>query len=395
MGTVFQSARDPLDGVLDSSALPPKSGASPQSMPTVPFLPLKDILQPYRSELLAAAARVIDSGWFIHGTEHEAFESEFAAYCGGGECIGVANGLDALTLILRAYKELGRLHEGDEVIVPANTFIASILAITESRLTPILVDPELTTFNLDPARLLAVLTSRTRAILPVHLYGQLADMPAISAFARTHNLLVIEDAAQAHGATFQGRKAGTWGDAAGFSFYPGKNLGALGDGGAVLTKSPELAQALRALRNYGSHVKYHNIYQGPNSRLDEIQAAFLRVRLRYLDAENSHRRRVATRYRDEIRHPLVILPATANEESHVWHLFVVRTKGRESLMHHLAASGIQTAIHYPIPPHRQECYPTLHLPPLPVTETIHREVLSLPISPVLTDDQVTCTCLLY
>lgn len=358
-------------------------------MSTIPFLPLKDIIHPYRDELVAAATKVIDSGWYIHGNEHDAFEAEFAAFCGSGECIGVANGLDALILILRAFKELGRLQEGDEVIVPANTFIASILAITETRLKPVLVEPDTATFNLDPARLAAALTARTRAIMPVHLYGQLADMPAICIFAQKHNLLVIEDAAQAHGATLQGRKAGTWGDAAGFSFYPGKNLGALGDGGAALAKSPELARTLRAIRNYGSHVKYHNTYQGPNSRLDEIQAAFLRIRLRHLEAENARRRMVAVRYRNEIRHPAVKLPFTADEASHVWHLFVVRTKFRQSLMQHLTAAGVQTAIHYPIPPHRQKCYPMLHVHPLPETETIHSEVLSLPRSPAISDEQVS------
>lgn len=358
-------------------------------MSTIPFLPLKDILQPYRDELVAAATKVIDSGWYIHGTEHEAFEAEFATFCGGGECIGVANGLDALVLILRAYKELGRLQEGDEVLVPANTFIASILAITENRLKPVLVEPDPATFNLDPSRLATALSARTRAIMPVHLYGQMADMAAICQFAQAHDLIVIEDAAQAHGAALQGRKAGTWGDAAGFSFYPGKNLGALGDGGAVLTKSPELAHTLRAIRNYGSHVKYQNVYQGPNSRLDEMQAAFLRVRLRHLDDENAHRRQVAARYRKEITHPAVHLPATLDEENHVWHLFVVRTKARQSLIQHLTASSIQTAIHYPIPPHRQECYPMLHLLPLPLTEAMHIEVLSLPISPVIADAQVS------
>lgn len=357
---------------------------------TIPFLSLRDVNAQYRDELVAAATRVIDSGWYIHGREHEEFEKEFAAFCGAGECLGVATGLDALILILRAYKKSGRLQDGDEVIVPANTFIASLLAITENRLTPVLVEPDPKSFNLDPAQLAAALTSRTKAIMAVHLYGQLADMPSICRFARKHALLVIEDAAQAHGAVLQGRKAGMWSDAAGFSFYPGKNLGALGDAGAVLTADADLAKTIRALRNYGSHVKYHNLYQGPNSRLDEIQAAFLRVRLEHLDAENECRRAVAQRYRTEIKNPRVVLPQVVMTESaHVWHLFVVRVPEREVFMKHLADSGVQTVVHYPIPPHRQECYPQLNTQVLPITEAIHREVVSLPLSPVMTGEQVS------
>jgi len=355
----------------------------------IQFLSLKDINADYRDELVVAATRVIDSGWYIHGREHEEFEKEFAAFCGAGECLGVATGLDALILILRAYKELGRLRDGDEVIVPANTFIASLLAVTENRLTPVLVEPDPKSFNLDSARLASALTPRTKAIMAVHLYGQLADMPAICRFAQAHGLLIIEDAAQAHGAVLQGRKAGTWGDAAGFSFYPGKNLGALGDAGAVLTADAELANTIRALRNYGSHVKYHNLYQGPNSRLDEIQAAFLRVRLGHLDEGNAHRRKIALRYRTEIKNPRVDLPqATLAESAHVWHLFVVRVPDRESLVKHLAGLGVQTAIHYPIPPHHQQCYPQFSAQVLPITEAIHREVISLPLSPVMSADQV-------
>ncbi len=359
-------------------------------MNSIPFLDLKCLNGQYRNDLIAAAARVLDSGWYIHGREHEAFEKEFAAFCGKGECVGVANGLDALILILRAAKELGRLREGDEVIVPANTFIASVLAITENRLVPVLVEPDARSFNLDPAGLAAALTPRTKAIMAVHLYGQMADMPAICRFAKEHGLMVIEDAAQAHGAVLQGRKAGTWGQAAGFSFYPGKNLGALGDAGAVLTADAELAKVIRALRNYGSHVKYHNLYQGPNSRLDEIQAAFLRVRLRHLDAENQRRRVVARRYLAEIKNPKVALPAVViGEAAHVWHLFVVRVPDRDGFGRHLSQHGVQTIIHYPIPPHRQECYPRLHRLSFPITEAIHREVVSLPVSPVMTEDQVS------
>ncbi len=358
-------------------------------MNPVPFLPLKSINAVYRDELVAAAARVVDSGWYIHGKEHEAFEKEYAAYCGGGECVGLANGLDALTLILRAYREMGRLREGDEVIVPGNTYIASVLAITENRLVPVMVEPDIRSFNVDPAAISSALTRRTCAVLPVHLYGQLADMDAICEIADRHKLLVIEDAAQAHGAEQRGRKAGSLGHAAGFSFYPGKNLGALGDAGAVLTSDTELATTLRALRNYGSHVKYQNLMEGPNSRLDEIQAAFLRVRLRHLGRENAHRRSVATRYREGIRNARVALPSVVGEEgSHVWHLFVVRVDARDEFVRHLSDRGIQTVIHYPIPPHRQKCYSRYSSLSLPITEAIHREVVSLPISPVITDEQV-------
>lgn len=354
-----------------------------------PFLDLREINLRQRDELLAAAGRVFDSGWYIHGTEHEAFEREFAAYCGASECIGVANGLDALTLVLRAWKEMGVLRDGDEVLVPANTYIASILAITENRLAPVLVEPDPATYNLDPALLAAACTARTRAILAVHLYGQAADMTRITNFARERGLIVLEDAAQAHGAVHAGRKSGTWGDAAGFSFYPGKNLGALGDAGAITTNDQELAALLRALRNYGSHKKYHNFHQGPNSRLDELQAALLRVKLPVLDADNEHRRQVAARYRAGIKNPKIGLPAVvAGEEGHVWHLFVVRVSDRESFVRHLAAQGVQTVIHYPIPPHRQPCYPQLHHFSLPITEAIHREVVSLPISPVMIEAQV-------
>lgn len=356
---------------------------------TIPFLSLKDVNAPHRDELVAAAIRVIDGGWFIHGKEHEAFEREFAAYCGVPDCVGVANGLDALTLALRAWKEMGKLQEGDEVLVPANTYIASILAVTENRLIPVLIEPDLATYNLDDARLAAALTPRTRVILPVHLYGQLAPMREIMAFARAHKLLVLEDCAQAHGATIEGRRAGAWGDAAGFSFYPGKNLGALGDAGALTTVDPELAKTVRALRNYGSHVKYQNLYQGPNSRLDEIQAAFLRVKLPHLDAETERRRAIARRYRDGIRHPSVTLPAvTAGEAAHVWHLFVVRVPDRADFVRHLTAAGVNTVIHYPIPPHQQEAYRAWSTQSLPVTEAIHREVVSLPMSPAHTDAEV-------
>ena len=355
----------------------------------VPFLNLKAINAQYRDELVAAATRVIDSGWYIHGAEHQGFEADFSAYHGGGFALGVANGLDALTLTIRAWKELGLMREGDEVLVPANTYIASILGVTENRLVPVLVEPDERTYNLDPARLAAALTPRTRAILPVHLYGQAADMPSIMSFAREHGLKVLEDCAQAHGAVVGGRKVGTWGDAAGFSFYPGKNLGALGDAGAVLTSDRHLADTIRALRNYGSHQKYFNVFQGVNSRLDELQAALLRVRLRHLDSENERRRAVANRYLVSVRNPAVRLPQFVTGDSgHVWHLFVVRVSNRESFVSHLTAAGIQTVIHYPTPPHRQQCYPELHSWVLPITDAIHREVVSLPISPAMSELEI-------
>ena len=356
----------------------------------IPFLDLKAILAQYREELIAAATRVIDGGWFIHGAEHAAFEAELATYQGGGHVIGVANGLDALNLILRAWREMGLLRPGDDILVPANTCIASILAITENRLCPVFIEPDERTFNLDPDRLAAGLSPRTKAVMAVHLYGQAADMPVILEFAARHGLKVIEDAAQAHGARLRGKMIGDWGDASGFSFYPGKNLGGLGDGGAIVTRDASLAEVVRAIRNYGSRAKYENIYQGVNSRLDEIQAAFLRVRLRHLDQENARRREIAERYRAEIHNPSVRLPVViGSEDSHVWHLFVVRVPERERFMRSLADVGIQTAIHYPIAPHRQKCFPDYHRLVLPITEAIHREVVSLPISPVMTDQNVS------
>ncbi len=353
----------------------------------IPFLDLKAINQQYRNELVEAATRVIDSGWYIQGQEVEAFEREFADYCGTQHCIGVANGLDALTLTLRAWKEQGRLKEGDEVIVPANTYIASVLAITENRLKPILVEPDEATFNLCPKKTAAAISPDTKAILAVHLYGQIAPMKEIMALAKARNLLVLEDAAQAHGASIEGKRAGSWGDAAGFSFYPGKNLGALGDGGAVTTDDTELAKTIRALGNYGSHKKYENRYQGVNSRLDEIQAAMLRVKLRHLDEEIEHRRKVAEHYLANIDNPVILLPASGERESHVWHLFVVRTDKREELQQHLNDNDVQTLIHYPLPPHKQKAYSEWSTLRHPLTESMHRTVLSLPISGVFSFDE--------
>lgn len=353
----------------------------------IEFLNLKAANREYRQELIEAATRVIDSGWYIQGTELKAFESEFAAYCGTKHCIGVANGLDALILTLRAWKELGKLKDGDEVIVPSNTYIASILAISANDLVPVLVEPDVATYNLCPKQTEAAITAKTRAILPVHLYGQLADMPAIMAVAQRHNLLVLEDSAQAHGAELNGKKAGNWGDASGFSFYPGKNLGALGDAGAVTTNDAELATMLKALRNYGSHEKYKNLVPGVNSRLDEIQAAMLDVKLKYLEEETQHRRHIAGLYLNGIKNPLIQLPLKeVNAETytqHVWHLFVIRSNQREALQQYLLNHGVQTLIHYPIPPHKQQAYKEWNNLNYPISEQIHTEVLSLPMGPTL------------
>ncbi|QRP63257.1 DegT/DnrJ/EryC1/StrS family aminotransferase [Rhodanobacter sp. FDAARGOS 1247] len=354
----------------------------------VPFLDLGEVNARYADELKAAAARVIDSGWYVLGEELAAFEREFAAWCGLRHAVGTGNGLDALSLILRGYRELGLLAEGDEVIVPGNTFIASFLAISENRLVPVPVEPDAATFNIDPACVAAAIGPRTRAIMAVHLYGQLADMPALRALARQHGLLLIEDAAQAHGAMRDGCRAGAFGDAAAFSFFPAKNLGALGDGGAVVTDDDALARRIAALRNYGSDVKYRHLYQGVNSRLDEMQAAMLRVKLKHLDADVAWRRRVARRYRDGIHHPQIRLPHVVRGEQHAWHLFVLRSAQRDALQRHLRARGIQTLVHYPVPVHRQPAYPSLQHVHLPLTERLCGEVLSLPMGPTLRDDDV-------
>lgn len=354
----------------------------------ITFLDLQAVNHQYHQELKAACARVIDSGWYIMGNELNEFEIEFARYCGTKHAIGVANGLDALNLVLRAWKELGKLQSGDEVIVQANTYIASILAITENDLVPVLVEPNPETFNLEPTQVKAAITSRTKAILPVHLYGQLSPMPELMAIAAEFDLLVLEDCAQAHGAELQGKRAGNWGHAAGFSFYPGKNLGALGDAGAVTTNEDELAQTIRALRNYGSHKKYENLYQGVNSRLDEIQAAMLRVKLPYLSDETTKRQNIAKKYLTGIKNPLIVLPSVDMDSSHVWHLFVVRCKQRQRLQEWLSKHDIQTLIHYPIPPHKQQAYEFMANINLPLTEAIHNEVISLPLDSVISNEEI-------
>ncbi len=353
----------------------------------IPFLDLKDINQQYRDALIEACTRVIDSGWYIGGNELERFEKNFAEYCGVKFAVGVANGLDALILTLRAWKELGKLKDGDEVIVPSNTYIASILAITANNLKPILVEPDITTYNIDPVKIISAITTKTRVILPVHLYGQLAPMLQIIEIAKKHNLLILEDSAQSHGAKIENKKAGNWGDASGFSFYPGKNLGALGDAGAVTTNDEELAQMLRALRNYGSHEKYKNLIPGVNSRLDEIQAAMLNVKLKHLDQEIEYRRKIAALYIEKINNPLIKLPLnninTNKSQQHVWHLFVIRTEHREALHKYLFNNGVQTLIHYPIPPHKQKAYKEWNDLSYPISEKIHAEIISLPIGPTL------------
>jgi dTDP-4-amino-4,6-dideoxygalactose transaminase len=350
----------------------------------IPFLDLKAINQQYQQELKEACSRVIDSGWYLMGKELEAFEGQFAEYCGTNHCVGVANGLDALTLTLRAWKELGKLQDGDEVIVQANTYIATILAITENNLTPVLVEPSEATFNLCPSIVEAAITSKTKVILPVHLYGQISPMPELMRIAQDHNLLVLEDCAQSHGAEIAGTKAGNWGDAGAFSFYPGKNLGALGDAGAVTTNDEELATTVKALGNYGSHKKYENTYKGINSRLDEIQAAMLSVKLRYLNNLITARGIVARAYIAQIKNPLVTLPMVSDFTAHVWHLFVIRVDDRKGFVDYLTTNGVQTLIHYPTPPHKQSAYSDWNDINLPLSEKIHSQVVSLPISEVQT-----------
>lgn len=359
---------------------------------TVPFLDLAAINRRQQAALDAAAARVIDSGWYILGREVTHFEQQFAHYCGVHHCIGTASGLDALVLILRAAMEMGELSAGDEVVVPANTYIATVLAVTNAGLTPVLAEADGThhTLTAAAAEQAADTASRVRAVLTVHLYGQLAEMEELQALCRRRGWLLFEDAAQAAGAqTATNKRAGALSDAAAFSFYPGKNLGALGDGGAVTTDNDALAAAVRALRNYGSERKYENRYLGVNSRLDELQAALLTEKLPLLDGDNARRRAIATRYRDNISHADITVPQAAEESAHIWHLFVVRCRHRDALQQHLQDCGIQTLIHYPIPPHRQRAYRNTALAAqhFPIAEQLAAEVLSLPISPVLSDAQ--------
>ena len=350
----------------------------------VEFLSLKRVNAPHENAIQKAIARVLKSGWYILGEEAQAFEQEFAAYCGVKHCIGVGNGLDALSLILRAY-DIGA---GDEVIVPSNTFVATWLAVTYAGAKPVPVDPDVRTYNIDPQLIEAAITTRTRAIIAVHLYGQPAEMQAIQAIAKRHGLTVIEDAAQAHGAKYYGQRAGSLGHAAAFSFYPGKNLGALGDGGAITTQDDDLAARLRKLRNYGSTIKYQHDELGVNSRLDEIQAAILRAKLPHLDAENDARRTIAQQFQVALTGVPVILPYVPPDIEPVWHLFVVRLSARGQLIQGLRARGIGHMIHYPIACNVQPCYADQDWPALPVAEALQYQVLSLPIAPYLSAQDV-------
>lgn len=358
---------------------------------TIKFLDLKQVNAQYADELHEAVRRVVDSGWYLQGKENEQFERNFAEYIGTKHCVGCANGLDALIWIYRAYIELGVMQPGDEVIVPANTFIASILAITENGLKPVLVEPRLDTLEIDDSKIEAAITERTRSILLVHLYGRCAYTEKIGEICQKHGLKLVEDNAQAHGCKApqppKGARTGSLGHAAGHSFYPGKNLGALGDGGAVTTDDYRLAEAIRALANYGSQKKYVFQYTGRNSRLDEIQAAVLDVKLRHLDADNAHRQAIANYYYDHIANPLITLPTRLPDAHNVYHLFPILCEKRDALQAHLAENGIQTLIHYPIPPHQQQCYKAWNSLSFPITEQIHQQELSLPISPVMTMEE--------
>ncbi len=355
----------------------------------IDYLPLKAINQHYEPALSEAIHEVVASGWYLLGTRVRQFEQAFAAYCQSKHCVGVANGLDALTLIFRAFMELGMLQEGDEVIVPANTYIASVLAVTANGLTAVPVEPSMQTYNIDIDQIEAAITPRTKAILVVHLYGRVCEMDAVMALARRRGLKVVEDCAQSHGTSFQGKRCGAWGDAAGFSFYPGKNLGALGDGGVVTTSDDVLAQTIRCLANYGSSEKYVNQYKGVNSRLDELQAAALLVKLPHLDADTLRRQQIAQAYLQGINHPAIVLPQAVNDKAeHVYHIFPILTAKREALQAYLRSQGIATLIHYPIAIHKQQAFAEWAALSLPLTEQIHAQELSLPLHPLLRDEEV-------
>lgn len=350
----------------------------------IPFLDLHKINERFRVQIDARFKQILDDGWYILGRQNEMFEKNFADYLGVKHCIGCANGLDALNLIIKAYG----FGPGNEIIVPANTYIATILAVSENGATPVLVEPDINTYNINPDLIEAKITPRTKAIMVVHLYGQAVQMGKIWELAKKYNLKIIEDAAQAHGAEYQGRKTGNLGDAAGFSFYPGKNLGCMGDGGCITTNNDDLADRVRALRNYGSLKKYVHLYKGINSRLDELQAAVLDVKLPQLDADNNRRREIARYYRNNIKNPLITLPQVYDEKAHVWHIFAIRTPNHAALQKYLADHGIETNIHYPTPPHKQGAYEEWKDESYPVSEQIHREELSLPISPVMTEEEI-------
>ena len=350
----------------------------------IKFLDLEKVNNRFRREIDERIKGILDRGWYLQGEENDRFSKNFADFCGAKYAVGVANGLDALRLIIKA----SGFGPGDEIIVPANTYIATILAISDNGCTPVLVEPDIHTYNINPDLIEAAITPKTKAIMLVHLYGQAVQMQKIWDLAKKYNLKVFEDAAQAHGAEYQGQRVGNLGDAAAFSFYPGKNLGCMGDGGAVVTNDEELYNKVKALANYGSDRKYHHIYKGLNSRLDEIQAAVLDVKLPHLDADNQRRREIAKYYRENIKNPLIVLPQTYDEKAHVWHVFAVRTAERDRFQKYLSDNGVQTIIHYPTPPHKQPAYAEWNHLSFPVTEQIHREIISLPMSPVMTDDEV-------
>ena len=354
----------------------------------IPFLSLKDITSLHVNEIHEAISRVVDSGWYLQGEAVRNFEEEYAHFIGTQHCVSCANGLDALTLMLRAYIELGRLRKGDEVIVPANTYIATILAITENNLTPILVEPNYETLQINPSLIKAKITERTRAIMLVHLYGRLAYTEEIATLCKKNDLLLFEDNAQAHGCRYNDKRTGSLGDCAAHSFYPGKNLGALGDAGAVTTNDATVAEIIRSLGNYGSSRKYVFPYQGRNSRMDEIQATILSVKLRHLDRDNALRQRIAADYYENINNPNILLPQRTDNLQNVYHLFPILCEHRDNLQQYLQKAGIQTVIHYPIPPHKQACYKDWNTMQLPITERIAQEELSLPISPTMTTEQV-------
>lgn len=350
----------------------------------IKFLDLASINNMYEKEIKERFKQIFDKGWYLQGEENNIFNEAFAAYCGTKYAVGVANGLDALNLIIKAYG----FGPEDEIIVPANTYIASVLAISENGCNPVLVEPDLDTYNINPDLIERAITSKTKAIMVVHLYGQAVEMKSIWKLAEKYNLKIIEDSAQAHGAIYKGRRVGNLGDASGFSFYPGKNLGCLGDGGAVTTNDEELYLKIKAIANYGSNKKYINLYKGVNSRLDELQAAVVNVKLPYLDEDNNKRRKIANCYISNINNPLIVLPKSVEKDMHVWHLFVIRTENRAKLQSYLQSNGIQTLIHYPIPIHKQEAYKEWNDLNYPITEKIHNEVLSLPISPVMTQKEI-------
>ena len=354
----------------------------------IKYLELSKVTAMHADEIRQAVRRVVDSGWYLQGNENKAFEEEYARYTGTRHCVGCGNGLDSLMLILRAYMEMGAMSRGDEVIVPANTYIASILAITENGLKPVLVEPRPDTFQIDDSLIEQAVTPRTRAVMIVHLYGRCAYTEKIGRICKAHGLKLIEDNAQAHGCTFGGRRTGSLGDAAGHSFYPGKNLGALGDAGAVTTDDSNLAEAVRALGNYGSSRKYVFDMKGRNSRLDEIQAAVLRVKLKYLDCDNAKRKRIAGYYVDNVSNPLLRLPDKEFCNNSVYHIFPLMCEKRDGLQRYLADNGVNTMIHYPIPPHKQNCYAEWNGLSFPITERIHREELSIPLNQTMTDDEV-------